>query len=106
MYQLYFSLALIFIIFSLPIYIYYITLKREQFEDKGSSFFSLFFAEPSLRVVLTVLCFPFIGIISVLSTIKTLCRRKPVKPSLLFSAIVSLLWLAFLLAGLVQYLGE
>ncbi|MGX1111484.1 hypothetical protein ACSSVW_000863 [Pseudoalteromonas sp. MBR-15] len=49
MYQLYFSLALIFIIFSLPIYIYYITLKFEQFEDKGSSFFSLFFGRAKLE---------------------------------------------------------
>jgi hypothetical protein len=103
MYQLYFSLALVLIIFSLPIYIQYTELKLEQCEDDDSKVWSLFFAAPDLRIILTIISFPFIGIASIYEVLKSLIISQSIRPSLLLSAVISICWLVMLYLGYVQY---
>jgi len=103
MYQLYFSLALVLIIFSLPIYIQYTALKLEQSENGESSAWTLFFADPSLRVILTIVSFPVIGLASIFEFVKSLFTNSSIRPSLLLSATISICWLVMLSLGYVQY---
>ncbi|WP_300483165.1 hypothetical protein [Shewanella sp.] len=105
MYQLYFSLALVLIVFSLPIYIQYTALKLEQSENGESTAWSLFFADPSLRVILTIISFPVIGLTSIFEVIKTLFSSEPVRPSLLLTGLISICWLILLCLGYAQYLS-
>jgi len=103
MYQLYFSVALVLIIFSLPIYIQYTELKLEQSKDVDSKAWSIFFAAPDLRVILTIISFPFIGIASIYEVFKSLVISQSIRPSLLLSAVISICWLVMLYLGYAQY---
>ena len=103
MYQLYFSVALVLIIFSLPIYIQYTQLKLEQCKDDDSNVWSIFFAAPDLRVMLTIIIFPIIGITSIYEVLKSVVISQSIRPSLLLSAVISICWLVMLYLGFVQY---
>jgi hypothetical protein len=103
MYQLYFSVALVLIVFSLPIYIQYTELKLEQCKDDDSKAWSIFFAAPDLRVMLTIISFPLIGLASIYEAIKSLLIGLSIRPSLLLSVVISICWLVVLSLGYVQY---